>query len=290
MSRTTKKEVSKSRKIKRKTRRKSKPRKGYPSDLTRPQWRRLKELIPQSRKYGRPRKYDLKEILNAIFYIVKNGCLWRYLPEGFPHWKTVYTYFRNWRINGLWEEINNALRRKIRKNIGKKPQASAAIIDSQSVKTTSVAGKDRGYDGGKKIKGRKRHIMVDTLGFLMAVVVHSADINDNEGGLFVLDKIKGIFSRLKIIWADGGYRGQLIEIAKYYFGRKIDIVLRNDEGKGKGFKVVRKRWIVERTFSWLFNYRRHSKDYERLPETSEAMIYISMIHLMLRRLDGKKDF
>lgn len=290
MSRTTKKKVSKSRKKKRKTRRKSRPRKGYPSDLTKAQWKRLRKLIPQSRRYGRPRKYDLKEILNAIFYIVKNGCLWRYLPEGFPHWKTVYTYFRNWRISGLWEEINNNLRRNIRKSMGKNSQASAAIIDSQSVKTTSVAGKEIGYDGGKKIKGRKRHIVVDTLGLLMAVVVHSAGIKDNEGCILVLDKIKGIFSRLKLIWADGGYRGELIEIAKYYFARKIDVILRNDGGKGKGFKVVRKRWIVERTFGWLFNYRRHSKDYERLPETSEAMIYISMIHLMLRRLDGKKDF
>ena len=287
MSRTTKK-ISKSRKKKCRTRRKSRPRKGYPSDLTKAQWKRLKKLIPQSRNYGRPRKYALKEILNAIFYIVKTGCPWRYLPEGFPHWKTVYTYFRNWCNRGLWEKINDALRRKIRKRVGKNPQASAAIIDSQSVKTTSVAGKDRGYDGGKKIKGRKRHIMVDTLGLLMMVVVHSAGIKDNEGCLLVLDKIKGVFSRLKVIWADGGYRGLLIEIAKYYFGRKIDVILRSDEGKG--FKVVRKRWIVERTFGWLFNYRRHSKDYERLPRTSEAMVYIAMIHLMLRRLDGKKDF
>ncbi len=288
VSRTTKKEVSKSRKRKRKTRKKSRQRKGYPSDLTKAQWKRLRKLIPQSGRYGRPRKYDLKEILNAIFYIVKTGCLWRYLPEGFPHWKTVYTYFRNWRIRGLWEEINNHLRRKIRKSVGKKSQASAAIIDSQSVKTTSVAGKERGYDGGKRIKGRKRHILVDTLGLLMTVVVHLASIQDKEGGLLVLDKMKGLFSRLKVIWADGGYRGAFVEIAKYCFGRKIDIVLRKD--KGKGFKVIRKRWIVERTFGWLLNYRRLSKDYERLPETSKAILYIAMTHLMLRRFDRKMDF
>lgn len=288
MSRTTKKEVSKSRKRKRKTRKKSRQRKGYPSDLTKAQWKRLRKLIPQSRKFGRPRKHDLKEILNAIFYIVKTGCHWRYLPEGFPPWKTVYTYFRNWSIRGLWREINNYLRRKIRKSVGKNSQASAAIIDSQSVKTTSVAGEERGFDGGKKIKGRKRHILVDTLGLLMTVIVHSAGIQDRDGGLLVLDKMRGLFSRLKIIWADGGYRGLLVEIAKHCFGRKIDIVLRNDDGKG--FKVVRKRWIVERTFGWLLNYRRHSKDYERLTKTSESMIYIAMTHLMLRRLDGKRDF
>lgn len=169
----------------------------------------------------------------------------------------------------------------MRKRAGKENLPSAAILDSQSVKTSSQGG-IRGFDGGKKINGRKRHILVDTLGFILAVVVHAADIPDREGGLLVLDKIANTFSRIKLIWADGGYRGDFIWIAKSLFNRVIEIVLRKDNSKG--FKVIPKRWIVERTFSWISNYRRNSKDYERLPQSSEAMVYISMIQVMLGRI------
>jgi len=177
--------------------------------------------------------------------------------------------------------MNESLRKFLRKREGRKKQASAGILDSQSVKTTSVGGL-RGYDGGKKVNGRKRHILVDTLGLLIAVVVLPANIQDRDGGLILLEKIQNIFSRLKLIWADGAYRGEFIASVKSRFKRKIEVVLRSDDEKG--FKVVPKRWIVERTFGWLCNYRRHSKDYERYTENSEAMVYISMIHIMIKRI------
>ncbi len=179
------------------------------------------------------------------------------------------------------KKINDILRKRLRKQEGKESQASAGILDSQSVKTTSTKG-IRGYDGGKKINGRKRHILVDTLGLLIAVVVHAADIQDRDGGLLVFERIKNVLSQLKLIWADGGYRGQFIDKVRSQFHRRIEIVKRNDDVKG--FKLLPKRWIVERTFGWLSNYRRHSKDYEGLPENSEAMVYISMIQVMLRRI------
>lgn len=273
------KKISTNKRKKKKKRKKLQRRKGYPSDLSKKQWKVLSKLIPR-KKGGRPRIHELRIILNAIFYVIKTGCPWRYLPDSFPHWKTVYSYFKVWRDSGLWKSINDCLVKKTRKKAGRTSQPSAAIIDSQSVKTTSVGGEERGYDAGKKTKGRKRHILVDTMGLILTVVVHSAGIQDREGTIFVFDKIKSSFSRLKIIWADAGYSGDLIAIVKGFYNRVLEVVTRN----GKGFKVVRKRWIVERTFGWLVNYRRLSKDYERLTKTSEATIYISMIHLMVRRL------
>jgi putative transposase len=203
------------------------------------------------------------------------------LPHDLPPWKTVYHYFRLWRQDGTWERINAALRQEVREAEGRDPEPSAAILDSQSVKTTETPG-IRGYDAGKKVNGRKRHILVDTLGLLLMVVVHAANVQDRDGARLVLERAKGRFPRLQLIWADGGYTGKLVEWVKSVCRWVLEIVKRSDDGKG--FQVLPRRWVVERTFGWLGRYRRLSKDYEGLPESSEAMIYIAMIHLMVRRL------
>jgi putative transposase len=225
--------------------------------------------------------HTLREILNAIFYIVRSGCTWRMLPHDLPPWKTVYHYFRLWRKDGTWERINSALRVEVRVAAGREPEPSAAVIDSQSVKTTETPGV-RGYDAGKKVNGRKRHLLVDTLGLVLMVVVHAANIQDRDGARLLLEKARGRFPRLRLIWADGGYTGKLVDWVKTLCLWVLEIVKRSDDVKG--FQVLPHRWVVERTFGWLGRYRRLSKDYEGLPESSEAMIYIAMIHLMVRRL------
>jgi putative transposase len=198
-----------------------------------------------------------------------------------PPWKTVYHYFRLWRKDGTWERINSALRVEVRVAAGREPEPSAAVIDSQSVKTTETPGV-RGYDAGKKVNGRKRHLLVDTLGLVLMVVVHAANIQDRDGARLLLEKARGRFPRLRLIWADGGYTGKLVDWVKTLCLWVLEIVKRSDDVKG--FQVLPHRWVVERTFGWLGRYRRLSKDYEGLPESSEAMIYIAMIHLMVRRL------
>ncbi len=256
-------------------------RKPYPSDLSNAEWQIIKPLIPPAKPGGRPRKHIMREILNAIFYILCSGCAWRMLPHDLPPWQTVYHYFRQWKGDGTWERMNQALHTKLRVAAGREAEPSAAIVDSQSVKTTAVKG-IRGYDAGKKVKGRKRHILVDTMGLLLMVLVHAADIQDRDGAKLLLNKIKGSFSRLRLIWADGGYAGKLVDWALNIHGWILEIVKR-DKGV-KGFQVLPRRWVVERTFAWLGRYRRLSKDYEVLTETSEAMIYAAMVHLMVRRL------
>jgi putative transposase len=261
--------------------------KPYPSDLTNRQWNRLKGLLPAAKPGGRPRKVDLREVVNGILYIVRGGCAWRMMPHDLPPWSTCYDYFRKWRNSGTWRRINDALRDDVRRKAGRKKSPSMAIIDSQSVKTTEAGG-PKGKDAFKMVDGRKRHILVDTLGMLLAVVVHSAGIQDRDGAKPVLEKIKGCFPRLKKILADGIYNGGIAGWVKEFGGWVLQIVPKPEKAKDEPFKVVKWRWIVERTFAWLGRNRRLSKDYERQTESSEAVIYIAMIHLMLRRLEPKQ--
>jgi putative transposase len=262
--------------------------KRYPSDLTRTQWERLRPLLPSAKPGGRPREVDLREILNGIFYIARGGCGWRMMPKDLPIWSTCYDYFWKWRNDGTWSTINDALRTQVRHRDRRKKSPSLGIIDSQSAKTTERGG-PHGIDAHKKVNGRKRHLVVDTLGMVVAAVVHSAGVQDRDGAKLVLKKLVGRFPRLEKILADGIYNGGIAEWAQELGGWIFELVVRpkeEDEGEKKEFQVLKWRWIVERTFAWLGRYRRLSKDYEGTEESSESWIYIAMTHLMLRRLES----
>ena len=272
-------------------------RESYPTDLTDTEWSHLAPHLPAPKEGGRPRRHAVRDLLNAIFYVLRSGCAWRLLPHDLPPWKTVYHYFRLWRLEGVWDRLHAALHIAVRIKAGREPHPSAAIIDSQSVKTTLVGG-PRGYDGGKKVNGRKRHLLVDTQGLIIRAVVHPADITDRDGATLLLAPLQGQLPRLQHVWADSAYTGQVREWIQTTLGCTVEIVKHWWTGLRwvwvapgqepptvpSGFHVLPRRWVVERTFAWLVMYRRLGKDYEELPETSEALIYLAMSRLMVKRL------
>lgn len=255
----------------------------YRSDLSDKEWQTLEPLFCELPRRGRKRKWRIRQVLNAIFYVLKTGCQWRYLPANFPPWETVFYHFRQWQRRGKWFKVHEALRKTTCTEAGHHPDPSAAVLDSQSVKTTAEGAWWNGYDGNKKVKGRKRQPLVDTLGLLLAVYTTPANTGDRWGAKACLGGKKYFLPKLKKIWADANYTGDDLAQMCARDGWELEIVKRP---RGK-FEVQPKRWIVERTLAWWLKYRRLEVDHERKPQTGEAFVYLAMSRLMLRRLAAK---
>lgn len=253
----------------------------YPTDLTDSQWEYIKELIPKAKRGGRPRSLAMRQVINAILYVTVGGIQWRMLPREYPSWKSVYHYFWVWRRDGTWQRLHDMLRTRLRQRMGRQGYPSAGSLDSQSIKRSAIPG-EHGYDAGKRINGRKRHLVVDTMGLVLAVLVTSAAVSDALGAQLVLARLGASLQRLRLLWVDGAYRGSLATWVAHHFPFRLAPTRR--PVKGQGFVLLPKRWVIERTFAWLLMHRRLVRDFEVLPTTSEAFIQIAMIRLMLRRL------
>ena len=259
----------------------------YSTDMNDAEWEVVAPFINHDPKIGSPRDVCMRCVMNALFYIDRTGCQWNLLPKDLPNYGTVYYYFRKWRDDGTFEQINAELRQMVRERAGRDKEPSLAVVDSQSVKTTEVGGAV-GFNSHKQIKGRKRHILVDVLGLLMLVVVTTASVQDANSAPLLGSRLHGKFPRLQKILADQGYKDRFIAWFLTTFGWVVEIVQRNPVIKG--FEVIPKRWIVERTFAWMNLYRRLSKDYEYHTSSSESMIYLASIRLMLKRLANRRDY
>jgi putative transposase len=253
----------------------------YPTDLTDAEWDLIKNLIPPPKPGGRHRALDMRAVVNAIFSVVDGGIKWRLLPHEYPKWPSVYWYVSQWRDSGDWQRLPDTLRARVRQQAGRHKPPTAGCVDSQRVKTTELGG-ERGDDNGKNVTGRKRHLVVDTLGLLRAIIVTAASVSDPAGARLLFARLGGACKKLRLLWVDGAYRGPRVEGVSQHLRFVLRVTLR-PEGT-KGFVLRPHRWVVERTLAWLNQSRRLSKDYERFPKSSEAMIYLSMTRLMLRRL------
>lgn len=255
--------------------------KSYPSDLSQAQWNILEPLLASKSSMGRPREYTLDTIVNAIIYILYEGCRWRSLPKEYPPWQTVYYWFRLWRKSGTLEHIRQVPLSRVREHSGRASEPSAGIIDTQTVKTAAYAHRDAAYDSAKKIKGRKRCIVTDTQGLLLAVVILSARTSENHCGFLVLRRLHECYASIRIVWCDAGFKATLIALACSLWQIALEVVPRRQK---KEFLPLKRRWVVERTFAWLSSARRLAKDYERLPQSHQAFVELAMIRLLLRRL------
>jgi len=265
-------------------------RRRYPSDLSDARWALIEplltnwreEIIRRGLNIGHPPRHDLRDLLDAVLYVARTGIPWRYLPHDYPHWNTVYHYFGRWERDGIFEQLNALLRRRVREDEGRTPEPTAMVIDAQSIKTsTNVPATEQGVDAAKKIVGRKRSVVIDTTGLLLTVLVTAASVQDSTAGETLLNRIAAAYPTIRKCWADRGYREYLVDHAAR-LGIDLEIVRRDPSTRG--FTVQPHRWAVERTLGWLMHHRRLARDYEALPARSAAMIYLAMIALMTRRL------